>query len=668
MARDSVVKAALLCHARHRQDVLAAAEASGAVQLIDLAEVDLAMAGLTTAAEDVRPVTERLGRLDRVLEFLAPWEPALSFGARVREVPPSLTHSELQDLLGDEELTSQVDEALDLMDSIAARENHLKALAAEADFLNPWLSLPVPVESLGAHRTYHLVAGFAEGDVRHRVADILAAEPLAAAELIAEGDSWQRLLLVAHTPVAVDMVQALRDAGLVPEDFSGRKGTVADVLAANLAEEQSEQAELAEGQERARQLAADLPRLRALRDALGLQEVRLAAAGKGRGTSRVFLLQAWVLERELPELQRRLERLGEVDLEVVPPTADDVVPSALVQQSVVEPYEMLTEMFGSPARRDPDPTPLLAPFFVFFFGICVGDAGYGLALALGAGVGWWLVRRRHGNTRLFSLLFQGGLASVVVGALLGSWFAMDLAMLPGVLQAVAAPLNALVPDGGAFGLSRQFLYVTLALGLVQLAFGVMVRLASRWRSGERLTAVVEQGAWLLAMTGMFPWLFNHYLLEGLLYDLQGPMDRVFLTIFAMGAALIFVMGGREGRGLGRIGLGMYAAYGIINLLGDVLSYSRLFALALSSAIIAQVVNQMAAMVAGMGVPILGLVLAAMVLVGGHLFNLFMAVLSGYIHTARLQFVEFFSKFYDGTGVPFAPLRYEPRFVTVREER
>lgn len=663
-----MVKAALLCHARHRRQVLAAVEASGAVQLIDLTEVELPVSGFAAAVEDVRPVTERLGRLDRVLEFLAPWEPGLSLGDRVREVPQSLTHSELQDLLGDEDLASRVDDALDLMDAISEREQRLKALAAEAAFLNPWRFLPVPVEALGSHRTYHLVAGFAEGEVRRRVADRLAAEPLAAAELIAEGDSWQRLVLVAHASVAVDLVHALREAGLVLEDFSDRKGAVAALLAANGAAVETETAELAEILERARGLVAELPRMRALRDALGLQEVRLGAVGKGRGTSRVFLLHAWVLERELPELRRRLERLGEVDLDVVAPAEDDVVPSALVQRSVVEPYEMLTEMFGSPARRDPDPTPLLAPFFAFFFGICVGDAGYGLALALGAGVGWWLVRRRHGNPRLFSLLFQGGLASVVVGALLGSWFAMDLATLPGVLQAMAAPLNALVPDGGAFGLSRQFLYVTLALGLVQLAFGVLVRLTSRWRSGERLTAVVEQGAWLLAMTGMFPWLFNHYLLEGVLYDLQGPMDRVFLTVFAAGAALIFIMGGREGRGLGRVGLGMYAAYGIINLLGDVLSYSRLFALALSSAIIAQVVNQMAAMVAGMGVPVLGLVLAALVLVGGHLFNLFMAVLSGYIHTARLQFVEFFSKFYDGTGVPFAPLRYEPRFVAVREER
>jgi len=112
---------------------------------------------------------------------------------------------------------------------------------------------------------------------------------------------------------------------------------------------------------------------------------------------------------------------------------------------------------------------------------------------------------------------------------------------------------------------------------------------------------------------------------------------------------------------GKVGLGAYATYGIVNLLGDVLSYSRLFALALSSAIIAQVINEIAGMLAG-SIAGVGIVLAVLVLVAGHLFNLAMAVLSGFIHTARLQFVEFFGKFYDGTGVPFAPLRYQPRFV------
>lgn len=668
MAREPIVKSAILCHARHRAELLKVVEASGAVQLINLAEVELPVQAFTPAKGNERSLIERLARIDRVLDFLTPMMPPRPWGRQVRESPPAFSHEELGALLEDEELDALVIRVGEVMESLTAREHRLKALAAEEQVLKPWQRLPVPVESLGSRTTYHLAAVLADGEVRRRVAAVLEDEPLAAGHVVSEGDGWQRLVLAAHRTVAEDILQALREAGVTFEEFSGRRGLVRDLLAANRAEQEEERRALAAERELTREFAAEVPRIRALRDALGLEETRAGAVQFGRASSRAFLLYAWIRQGELPALQARLERLGEVDAEILDPDPDEEVPSALSQKPAVEPYEMLTEMFGSPAGHDPDPTPLLAPFFALFFGICVGDAGYGLFLAAGAGVGWWLVRRRHGNPRLFALLFQGGLASVVVGALLGTWFAIEQERLPGVMQAIAAPLNALAPEGEAFGLSRQFLYVTLALGLVQLAFGVVVRLTKRWRAGERLAGVVEQGAWLLAMAGMFPWLFNHYLLDGILYDTQGPMDRIYLTIFAVGAVLIFVMGGRQGRGVGRVGLGMYAAYGIINLLGDVLSYSRLFALALSSAIIAQVINQMAGMVAGMGIPVLGLVLAALVLLGGHLFNLFMAVLSGYIHTARLQFVEFFSKFYDGTGVPFSPLRYEPRFVIVQEER
>ncbi|MBD3277938.1 MAG: hypothetical protein GF388_06545, partial [Candidatus Aegiribacteria sp.] len=252
------------------------------------------------------------------------------------------------------------------------------------------------------------------------------------------------------------------------------------------------------------------------------------------------------------------------------------------------------------------------------------------------------------------------------------WFGIPFHKLPGFLQAPANILNSLVPGyqpgqpgQEGFAISKQFLYVTLALGLVQLTAGIVINLVKRWKAGEKFAAVLDQSGWLLATAGLFPWLFNRYLLNGALYDAGGSLDKVFLYMLAAGAVLIFVMGGRKAKGFGKVGMGAYATYGIVNLLGDVLSYSRLFALALSSAIIAQVINQMAGMVMQqLGIPVLSLLIAALVVVGGHVFNLAMAALSGFIHTARLQFVEFFGKFYDGTGVPFQPLRYEPRYVNI----
>ena len=241
---------------------------------------------------------------------------------------------------------------------------------------------------------------------------------------------------------------------------------------------------------------------------------------------------------------------------------------------------------------------------------------------------------------------------------------MDRASLPSFMTAPAALLDSLVPDGSSYSVSMQFLYTTMALGVVQLLAGVVINFVKRWRNGERATAVLEQTGWVLAAVGLFPWLFNHYLLEGVLYDSTGPMDGILLFCLFAGAVLIFIMGGREARGFGKVGLGMMAAYGIVNLLADALSYSRLFALSLSGGIIATVVNQISRMLPGTDIPGFGLLITIPVLVFGHVFNIAMSVLGGFIHTARLQFVEYFGKFYEGTGVPFSPLQYKSQYVNI----
>ncbi|MBN1434972.1 hypothetical protein JW921_09440, partial [Candidatus Fermentibacterales bacterium] len=503
-----------------------------------------------------------------------------------------------------------------------------------------------------------------------RVSSWLSGQDLVeVSQVSATGTGPRRVLVVAHASVADEALQSLRERGFVPQEFgrrTGRPGSALQRCEARLTELGKARAERAA---RARQLSDRLADMRALRDALGLALEKAKGVEKARHSQRSWAFHAWVREKDLKSLGKRLSGLCEVEITRVEPQEEEVPPSPLTEVPVVEPYTMLTDMFGQPTRRDPDPTPILAPFFALFFGICIGDAGYGLFLVLGAAIGMALTMRRGGNPRLFRLLLQGGIASIVVGTFLGGWFGMDYDSLPGLLRAPADLLNSLVPgftpgepDQEGFGISRQFLYVTLGLGLLQLTFGVLVNLRKRWRAGDRLGAILEQSGWLLAILGLFPWLFNRYLTVGLLYEPGSALDSVLLLMLGAGACLIFVMGGREASGFGKIGLGAYAAYGIVNLLGDMLSYSRLFALALSSAIIAQVVNQIGGMLAGLGIPVIGFVLAALVIAGGHLFNLFMAVLSGYIHTARLQFVEFFSKFYDGTGLPFVPLSYEPVFV------
>ncbi len=663
MALDSVSKIEVICHSGLRSEVLSELERSGGFHPIDLGDrEDL----LDTPEVSVDSLEDDIDVLDRTISFLE--EESGDSPGGLTYAPRSMTEEELASLVREPDLMETARRAWRNARELAELDSDYREARQELSFLEGWRELSVPLEDLGADSGIcWAVAGTVSAEGVEQIRDWMVTEPLVHMEVLSSVRSEQRVLLVAHRSVREDLSQQLSQVGFGRQDFGDRRGRVAELLEEardRLWKIERKQDALRE--EAARE-AGELDRLRSLRDALGLLHTRMSAASSGRASQRFILFRGWVRSRDLPSLREGLEEMGPVSVSEVELEEGETVPSPLTEPDPVDPYISLTDMFGRPSRKDLDPTPFLAPFFAFFLGICIGDGGYGLALAAGAAIGWRIVRRRGGNPRLFGVLFQGGIASILVGLFLGSWFGVPQDSLPGFLQAPADLLNSIVPPSQdvEFALSKQFLYVTLALGLIQLTFGVVLDMIKRLRAGEGLSAVVDQTGWLLAVAGLFPWLFNRYLLGEALFAADSSTSTFFLYILAAGAVLIFIMGGREAGGLGgRIGLGAYAAYGIINLLGDVLSYSRLFALALSSAIIGRVVNQMGGMLAGTGIPVLGVVLAVLVVVAGHLFNLFMAVLSGYIHTARLQFVEFFSKFFDGTGVPFVPLRYRPRFVLI----
>ena len=675
MSLDAVSKIEVLCHSLRRELVLNTIESSGKVQLIDLSEMDIPReeSFLEHARMNTEELQENISSLEKAILFLQ--EETRGSVEAQRTPPPSLKEEELMRLLSDKRLLEDARRAWFVAVRKAKLEGALKELLQEEQFLIFWLALPVSIEELRRKGDCRMAAGTLEKEAVAK-AHLLEAEfPLFHLEVILKEKKQEKVVAVTHESVTRDVMQALSELGFSLQDFGTRTGMVSELLDTVRIEIELIRKRMSALHDRAVNLALELNRFRTLLDAAGLLLERAVATRSAYSSSHAYLFKAWIRTADLKDFAERLGRLGEVAIEEIEPEEGETPPSPLTEKTAAAPYGLLTDMYGQPTRKDPDPTPLIAPFYAFFFGICIGDAGYGIALALGCAAGWYIVRRRHGNPRLFQLLFQGGLASIFVGIFLGGWFGIPFDSLPGFLQAPANLLNGILPGyqpgqpgQEGFGVSKHFLYLTLGLGLVQLTAGIIINLVKRWRAGEKFTAVVDQSGWLLATAGLFPWLFNHYLLNGALYDMNGPLDKIFIYMLAAGSLLIFIMGGRSAKGFGKIGLGAYALYGIVNLLGDVLSYSRLFALALSSAIIAQVINQIAGMLMHqIGIPVLGIVLAVVVVIGGHTFNMAMAALSGFIHTARLQFVEFFGKFYDGTGVPFKPLRYEPKYVHIERE-
>jgi V/A-type H+-transporting ATPase subunit I len=660
MARDRVVKAEILSHSIRKQDVLMCLEKTGKIHLIDISAVE--DAPLSRQEEFSSACLNSLSTsLEKVIPFLQYRDKSVE-----RKAVSVLSVDELSQMLQSDEIKETVSRAAAVFEELLALHTEKEEIRRKLDFIREWEDLPIRLDQVGRNGLFTIRAGhvssadgFASLEQLENSLDLFHFQKL----------SDSRAVVIWHKNAETEVLKALIESGFAYADFGVISSTPAEEvskLSLSLVENTDQ---IAVVSSEADAMVQKLPSFKALSDAAGLQSLREKAAASGRASRSSLLMHVWIRESDVALLESNLEELGEVAVSLLPPDENETPPVYLSEKAAADPYLMLTDMYGRPGGADPDPTPILAPFYLVFFGICIGDAGYGLALVAGTALGWYLTKKKQGNTRLFRLLFQGGIAGIFWGILLGGWFGIPFNNLPFILQAAAMPLNSLVPGyirgGDGFSVSNQFLYLTLGFGLVQLAWGVVVNLQKRLRAGEGLIAVVDQTGWMLALLGLFPWLFNHYLLNGALYPTPGIWDRIFIWMLGTGALLIFFIGGREAKGIGgKAGLGAYACYGIVNLLGDVLSYSRLFALGLSGAIIASVINQIAGMLQG-SIPVLGIFLAIPVLVAGHLFNLGMGVLSGFIHTTRLQFVEFFGKFYSGTGSPFTPLRYEPRYIRIK---
>jgi len=657
MARDPVVKTEILCHSARREDVLSVLEETGRIHLIDMSSAEDAPLESPSSGQD--PEQAKLSAaLSRAIPFLRS-----SSGGKQTKKENVYTAGDLTALLNDSELREAVLRSASIAEELSELSSKGQETRRRIEFLQQWIDLPMGFSQINREGTFSLRAGkVSPGEGFAALEEMREEQPLFDFLKLSES----RTVVIWHTEQENQILDSLTEAGFAAEDFSGYTGEPEEELRALQSSMESITAREKALREETCVLLGRLREIEAMADAAGLRGFRRSAAALGRESSTTVLLHAWARRSDIDMLKGSLERLGEVDMAVIDPLPGETPPVHLSESATADPYLMLTDMYGRPNGADPDPTPHMAPFYAMFFGICIGDAGYGLALSAGAAAGWYFTEKRQGNSRLFRLLFQGGLASIFWGVLLGGWFGAPLESLPGFLQAAAAPLNSLAPRGESFSLSNQFLYLTLVFGVIQLAWGVVVNLKKRLREGEGVAAFIDQAGWMLSLLGLFPWLFDHYLFN--IYDNSGPLDSILMGMLGAGALLIFIMGGREAGNIGgKVGLGAYACYGIVNLLGDVLSYSRLFALALSSAIIASVINDIAGMLSS-SIPVAGFILAVLVLAGGHLFNLAMAVLSGFIHTARLQFVEFFGKFYDGTGVPFTPLRYEPKYVRIERQQ
>ncbi len=436
-------------------------------------------------------------------------------------------------------------------------------------------------------------------------------------------------------------------------DFLGLSGT-ADENVERLTTETSsifEKIEVIKGKQNL--LAENLPVLHQVFDFWSTQLERVKEETNLLHSSYTTLISGWIRAKDILFLQVLINKVSIVtDLFYTDPDPDDNPPVEYDNSTNIKPFEFVSDLYSRPKYWEIDPTPFLSAFFILFFGICLTDAGYGIFLAA---VTFFALKKlqfqSESSHKLVKILFYSGIGTAVVGFLTGGFFGISFVDFPAPLKFLR---NVILIDP----LKNQmaFLIFTLVLGIIHVGFGITIKLIYSIKNGNLSDALLDQAPFISILLGI--------VFLGLSFAFDLPLlSYISYALLIISGLVILIFAGRSSEKLaGRIGQGVFSLYSVTGLLGDILSYARLFALGIATAVIAQVVNFIATL--AFNVPILGYVLLPIILIAGHLMNIIINSLGGFIHTTRLQFVEFFGKFYEGGGESFQPFNMKLKYTKI----
>ncbi len=386
--------------------------------------------------------------------------------------------------------------------------------------------------------------------------------------------------------------------------------------------------------------------------------VRYEHLGRIVHTKKMFFITGWIKEKDAKKIKEILEaRFEDLYIETSAPGPDDEPPIALENNSFVSPFEVVTGIYGYPNSKEFDPTPLLAPFFAVFFALCLTDAFYGIILSiLSLYLYKSLVIEKH-RKKLLKLLFVCGLFTIIAGAITGGWFGnvSEAFTFLAFFEPIRKRLTLFDPLKDPI----IFLGLSLALGFIQIIFGLFVKMLLNLKRKQYKEAIFDQLFWIIFLLSIIL-TGGTFMVEGL-KSISKP--AIYFTLI-MAIALVATQGRHQKSIFLKITSGLGSLYSVISYLSDVLSYSRLLALGLATGVIATVVNELVKTFSG--IPILGTIIGIIVFIGGHLFNMVINAFGAFVHSSRLQFVEFFGKFFEGGGREFNPLR-KIRTYTIEKE-
>lgn len=377
-------------------------------------------------------------------------------------------------------------------------------------------------------------------------------------------------------------------------------------------------------------------------------------------TNSTMVISGYISEEDVKSLKQELEKDFLVSVTAFEPTDDEDVPVILKNGAFAGPVEPITEMYALPGRDDVDPNPIMAFFYYLFFGMMLSDAGYGVVMTLVSFIALKFINLKPSMRKTLKMFLYCGISTVFWGALFGSWFG-DIVSVIGTnylgwekarnislwMDPVKDPMTLLI--------------LSFLLGIAHLFLGLGVHFVHLWKQGQKFDAFCDVIPIYLTVGGAAP------LCATVITSVPQSVTGVAKYIAIIGVILVVLTAGRSSKNIfAKLGGGLYGLYNVASgYLSDILSYSRLLALGLSTGIIAQVINMLGTLPQNM---VVKTILLIVVFILGHTLNMAINLLGAYVHTNRLQYVELFAKFYEGGGTAFKPFGMGTKYMKLKEEK
>ena len=550
------------------------------------------------------------------------------------------------ELFSDEAYAAALDTAQAVLDAQDARSRlaaEKSRLTAVRESFVPWQQLPLPLETLGTQHTRILLGTVpAQTDLEALRAKVFEAADEVQLEQISADQQSLYLLVFVHKCAAEAVGAALREAGFALTTFDGVQGTAAENIRrtdeAIAACEQQDAEKLAE----LTALAAQKPALQLAFDRCTQEISKAQAADRLVHSEKTFCLGGWVPCEDVGKLEALLSGFC-CAWELTDPAPEEYpdVPVKLKNNKLTWPLNMVTEMYSLPAYDGVDPNPLMAPFFILFYGIMMADMGYGLLMILASILITKKSRPKGTSGQMFGLMFSCGISTFLMGALTGGFFGDFLPQLVGIIDPDTT-FKALPSLFTPLDDTITILIGAMALGFVQIVTGMAISFVEKTKKGQIMDAIWEELTWWIVFAGIACMALG-----------------VTNIVLYVGLAMVVVGSGWSAKGFGKVTAIFGSVYNhVTGYFGDILSYSRLMTLMLAGSVIASVFNTLGAIP---GNVVIFLIISAL----GNGLNFALNLLSCYVHDLRLQCLEYFGKFYQDGGKPFEPLAINTKYVDIQ---